>query len=221
MKANHPYLSGLVQNIKKCLADVPELVHCWRFLTGVVYALNQYYQITNRYPSTKDADENEYIQETDDVLSSILDNQPPKESWLKGFYYNAALMRLDAAYERIFKAYLDGNLINKEERKCTSCGKGKDKIDGPYMYEKIRDDFSSLFLEKEYQESNFGKVRGEVNSLKHYVGGADLTEREQPELLHRALTELVAFLREPKVTEELVKKFSGKGIIVGRKTSHE
>ena len=218
-KANHPDLSGLVQNIKKCLADVPELVHCWRFLTGVVYALNQYYQITNRYPFTKVADENEYIQETDDVLTSILDNQPPKESWLRGFYYNAALMRLDAAYERLFKAYLDGNLIKKEERKCTSCG--KDKIDGPYMYKKIRDDFSSLFPEKEYQESNFGKVRGEVNSLKHYVGGADLTEREQPELLHRALTELVAFLMDSIVSKELFKKFSEKGIIVGRKTSRK
>ncbi len=52
-------------------------------------------------------------------------------------------------------------------------------------------------------------------------GGADFTEREQPELLHRALTELIAFLRDPKVTEELVKKFSGKGIIVGRETSHK
>lgn len=217
--ANHPDLSDLVQNIKKCLANVPELVHCWRFLTGAVYALNQYYQITNRYPPSKVNDENKYIQETDDVLTSILDNQPPKESWLRGFYYNAALMRLDAAYERLFKACLDGNLIKKEERKCTTCG--KDKIDGHYMYKKIRDDFSSLFPEKEYQKSNFGKVRHEVNSLKHYEGGADLTEREKPELLHRALTELVAFLRDPKVTEELVKKFSGKGIVVGRKQSHK
>ena len=218
-KENHPDLSEVVQSIKKSLSDVPELVHSWRFLAGVVYALNQYYQVTDHYPTTKIADEKEYIQETDDVLSHILEKEHPNRNWLRGFYYNAGVIRLDACYERIFKAYLGSSLNNKEETKCPSCG--KNKIDGPYLYKKIRHDFSSLFSEEQYEKSNFGKVRHEVNSLKHYEGGADLTEREQPELLHRALTELVAFLRDPKVTEELVKKFSGKGIIVGRKTSHK
>lgn len=212
-KENHPDLSDVVQSIKKSLSDVPELVHSWRFLAGVVYALNQYYQVTDHNPTTKIADEKEYIPETDDVLSHILEKGHPIRNWLRGFYYNTGLMRLDACYERIFKAYL-----GIKERKCPSCG---NKIDGYYLYEKIIHDFSSLFPEKEYQKSNFGKVRHEVNSLKHYEGGANLTEREDPELLHQALTELVAFLRDPKVTEELVKRFSGKGIIVGRKTSHK
>ena len=128
-------------------------------------------------------------------------------------------MRLDACYERIFMAYLGSSLNNKEKSKCPSCG--KNKIDGPYLYKKIRPEFSLLFSEEKYEKSNFGKVRHEVNGLKHYEGGADLTEREQPELLHQALTELVAFLRDPKVSEEAVKKFSGKGIVVGRKTSHK
>jgi hypothetical protein len=218
-KENNPDLSEVVQNIKESLSDVPELVHSWRFLAGVVYALNQYCQVTDHYSTTKIADEKEYIQETDDVLSHILEKEHPNRNWLRGFYYNAGVMRLDACYERIFKAYLGSSLNNKEESKCPSCGKSK--IDGFYLYKKIRHDFSSLFSEEQYDKSNFGKVRHEVNSLKHYEGGADLTEREQPELLHQALTELVAFLRDQKVTEELVKKFSGKEIIVGRKTSHK
>lgn len=218
-KENYCDLLEVVQSIKKSLSDVPELVHTWRFLAGVAYALNQYYQITYHYPPTKIADENEYIQETDDVLSHILEKEHPNRNWLRGFYYNASVMRLDACYERIFKAYLGISLNNKEESKCSS--RGKNKIDGPYLYKKIRHDFSSLFSEEQYQKSNFGKVRHEVNSLKHCEGGADLAEREQPELFHRALTELVAFLRVQKVAEELVKKFSGKGIVIGRKTSHK
>jgi hypothetical protein len=212
---NHPNLFEVVQSIKRSLSDVPELVHSWRFLAGVVYALNQYYQATDRFPTTKITDERKYIQETDDVLSHILEEEHPNGNWLRGFYYNAGVMRLDACYDRIFKAYLRSNL---EESKCPSCG--KDMINGPSLYNKIRHDFSVLFSEKQFEKSNFGKVRHEVNSLKHYEGGADLGEREQPELLHKALTELVTFLRDPKVTKELAKQFSGKGIIVGRKTSH-
>ena len=217
-KENRPPLSEVVQSIKKSLSDVPELVHSWRFLAGVVYALEQYYQITDHYPTTKIADEKEYIRETVDVLAHILAKECQNRNWTRGFYYNAAVMRLDACYERIFKAYL-GNFNNEEESKCPSCG--KNTIDGPRLYKKIRDDFSSLFSEKKYEESNFGKIRKEVNSLKHYEGGTDLTEREQPELLHRALSELVAFIRNQKVTEELYGRFSGKGIVVGRKKSYE
>ena len=216
-KENHPALSNLVQSIKKSFSDIPGLVHSWRFLAGVVYALEQYYQIADHYPPTMITDEKEYIRETDDVLAHILEKYYENRNWARGFYYNAAVMRLDACYERIFKAYL-GSFNNEEESKCLMCG--RNKIDGPFLYKKISRDFSLLFSEKQYENSNFGKIRKEVNSLKHYEGGADLTEREQPELLHRALVELVAFITDPKVTEELNRKFS-KGIIVGRKTSNK
>jgi hypothetical protein len=200
MKAKGHELSVVVHEIIKGRADFPELVHFWRFLTGVVYSLDQYWKMSSCYYSfMKNSDEQEYIQETDNVLTSILNNKPPTASWLRGFYYNAALMRLDAAYERFFKAYL-----------------GKQKLDSPNMYMEIRSKFSSIFPKKEYEESNFGKMRREVNSLKHFVGGADPTEREQPEVLQRALIELVAFLKDPIVIKEL-NKFSGKGIIAGRK----
>ncbi len=197
MKDKNHYLINTAQNIKKCLADFPELVHCWRFLAGVIYALLRYAEISSCSSSESISDEKAYIQEMDIVLTSILNNETPKENWQKGFYYNAALMRLDAAYERFFKAYL-----------------GRQGMDGPKLYKEIRDKFSSLFP-KEFEDSNFGKVRHEVNSLKHYVGGADLTEREQPEILQQALIELVAFLKNPIVREKL-NKFSGNGIITGR-----
>jgi len=213
-KENEPDLSEVVQSLKKCLSAVPALAHTWRFLAGVVYALNQYYQVTDQHLITKFADKKQYNQETDDVLSHILEKEHPNRNWIRGFYYNSGVMRLDACYERIFKAYLGSSPKDKEESKCPTCG--KNKIDGPYLYKKIRHDFRSLFSEGQYEKSNFGKVRHEVNSLKHYVGGGDITEREQPELLRRALTELVAFLTDPKVTEKLVNEFPGQEPIAGR-----
>lgn len=203
---NHD-LTGLTQNIEKSLADFPELVHSWRFLAGVLYALRQYAEIH----SPAISNEQQYIKETDDVLTSMLNKQTPKESWQKGFYYNAALMRLDAAYERFFKTYLHGKY--DEKSKCITCG--RNKIDGKYLYTEIRKEFSNLFPEELYEKSNFYKVRRAVNSLKHYIGGADVTEREQPEILEGALNELVMFLRDPLVIKEL-KKFSGQGILAGR-----
>ena len=213
MKNKGHDLSGSLQIIKKCLADFPELVHCWRFLTGVVYALEQYYQLCKYQPSTVQiSDEREYVAQTDNVLTSILNSQIPSVSWLRGLYYNAALMRLDAAYERFFKSYLEGKYNEKEN--CSLCRRSQ--IDGPLLYGKIRKEFGSLFPEMKCEDSNFGKVRRAVNSLKHFVGGADLTEREQPDVMYRALIDLVAFLSDPRVIKEL-KKFSGKGIIAGRK----
>jgi hypothetical protein len=208
-QGNHEDLSAVVEAIKKTLTDIPGLVHSWRFLAGVVYALNQYYQMNVQCPSANIADECEYVSETDDVLSHILEKGHPNPNWVRGFYYNAAVMRLDACYERIFKAYLD----LREQIKCSCCE--KNLIDGPYLYERIKNEFGSLFS-LTYEESNFGKVRHEVNSLKHFEGGADREERELPELLHRSLAELVSFLRDPKVNNKLIEKFSEKEIIVGR-----
>jgi hypothetical protein len=217
-KGSHCDLSSVAETIRTQLSAVPELVHFWRFLAGVLYALSRHDKLADSYSSTNVPSANEYIQETNELLSSILEKRPPNRGWLKGFYYNAALMRLDACYERSFRAYLDSSL-KKRDGKCPSCG--KDKIDGPYLYEKIRNDFGSLFPEKAYEKSNFGRVRHEVNGLKHYEGGAEITEREQSAVLHAALTELTAFLKHQKLTEGLIKKFSGKGIVVGRKTNHK
>jgi len=203
-KNDHFNLLELANNLKKRLSDVPELVHEWRFLSGVVYALDKYNQISDHSQAKNSVDKKAYIGETEDVISSILKKQEPPVGWLRGFYYNAALMRLDATYERFFKAYLDGKYNEHEE-----CPKSKkSKLDGPVMYEKIRKEFSSLFQEEKYEDSNFHKVRTTVNNLKHDIGGADPMKREQPEVLHRALTELLDFLMEPRVREEF-KKFSG------------
>lgn len=204
-------LSEEVLSIEKSLSDVGELVHSWRFLTGVVYALNQYHLVANQCPPGKTENEEAYIQETHKILSRVLGRPYPYDRWLRGFYYNAALMRLDACYERLFRAYLRDKL---GERKCPKCK--KPEIDGQELYKQIRNEFSSLFT-KNFDDSSFGKVRREVNSLKHLVGGADPAQREKPKLLYSALKELIDFIRNPDVVKKLKENFSGRRVIAGRK----
>ena len=199
-KDSHPDLSAVAENIQLLLSDVPELVHSWRFLAGVVYALDQYYQLADCSPRPELAEE-VYVEETREVLSFIKKGQIPAENWLRAFFYNAAAMRLNAAYERFFKACLPGDLSDKK---------------GPELYREIRRRFPSSFQCERYEDSLFGQIRREVNSLKHYPGGADPSQREQPDILHRALTELVAFLDRQEVANELKNTFSGREAIAGR-----
>ena len=45
--------------IKKCVTDFPALVHCYRFLTSVIYALVEYYKIADS--NMMITDEKEYV----------------------------------------------------------------------------------------------------------------------------------------------------------------
>jgi len=79
MKVKVHDISSVVRRIKKGHTEFPELVHCRRFLTGVVYALAEYYQMVIS-STTMISDEKEYNKETDNVLTSILANQPTREN---------------------------------------------------------------------------------------------------------------------------------------------
>ncbi len=195
----------LSDDLQHLLTEVPELVHSWRFLTGVVYALQQYYQIVDRCPRQNLPDK-EYIEETTKVLSLIKEERLPDDNWLRGFFYNAAVMRLHAAYERFFKVYLSPDF---------------DEQHGDVLYKEIQKKFPSSFPKGRYEDSLFGEIGHEVNSLKHFPGGVDLLEREQPDLLHQGLTKLVAFLKLPDVVNELQTKFKGRGTVAGRGKTHK
>lgn len=192
--------SDVSENFQRLVANVPELVHSWRFLAGVLYALDQYYQIADRSPRPELTDER-YLEETMELLSCIKEGQFPAENWLRAFFYNAAVMRLDAAYERFFRACLS---------------EGSKNMKGPKLYKKIRMKFPSCFPYEEFKDSPFGQIRKEVNSLKHDPGGADASQRELPDVLHSAMKELVAFLGTPGVIIELQKTYSTKGVVVDK-----
>lgn len=161
----------------------------------MVYAVNRYHHISDSCMAIKVSDEDAYIKDTKDVLSNILilEKEHPNSNWLKGFYYNAAIMRVDTCYERLFRAYLE-----------------TEKGDGPDLYEDIQGSLSHLFPIESYKDSNFGKVRKRiVNCLKHDVHGVKIKDRENVELLESALKELLAFCSDATLTNRLSRSVLG------------
>lgn len=179
--------------------EVPALVHTWRFATGALFALSEWYRLAEKAPQAPRG-EAEYISDTERLVDAIRDGVPPDNEWLRAFHYNAALMRIDAVYERIFRAVLGDT----------------SKANGPALYASLQKRYPRLLPEL-YERSPFAFVREEANSLKHYVGGAAPPLRERVTLLRTALEHLFAFVSDRDVKTHLQREYghgkpvSGKG----------
>jgi hypothetical protein len=68
---------ALSEDLQHLLSTVPELVHSWRFLAGVLYALDQYYQLDDRCPELA---EKEYVERTKKILSCIKKGHVPAKN---------------------------------------------------------------------------------------------------------------------------------------------
>jgi hypothetical protein len=80
-------------------------VHLGRFIAGVMYALAEYDRLATVAPKQRQTD-SFYSNELKHLLSAIQDAEAPPPNWLRGFFYNAAVMRLDAAWERSLRVIL-------------------------------------------------------------------------------------------------------------------
>lgn len=172
-----------ISTLENLISNSPEHIHLWRFIAGAVFALQTYDNLAERWSKSEQSDEF-YAQEALDVLSSLRSNTTPSANWQRGFFYNAAVMRLDAAWERSLRIILaepnDG--------------------DGPGLYERLRSMEAGMAA---YDDSRFSRVRKEVNGLKHQVQGAREAIREQPEILRGCLQDLLVLIarRFPKHTQ--------------------
>lgn len=175
------------------VAAVPELIHLWRFLCGAAYAVIEYERLA-QIPAGIRA-EDDYVHETMALLRTLPIGGVLPAAWLRGFYYNAAVMRADASWERSLKALLNDHSKN----------------DGPALYRRARNDLPSLFSAP-YRDSSFAKVRHEVNALKHRLGGVPPLNREQPEVVISALQELFGLLTNQQALSCLRNLYFGKGV---------
>lgn len=170
METKTPTISLLEQLVK----TGSENVHLGRFIAGVAYALEQYERLAAIVPKQDRSDEF-YSDETLQLLSSIRRPVEPPANWLRGFFYNAAIMRLDAAWERSLRVIL---------RDTTDAN-------GPTLYAQLLPTEPTL---PAYESSIFKQVRKEVNALKHKLEGASEDIREKPEVVQQGLEELLALL---------------------------
>ena len=153
-----------------------ERIHLGRFISGVVYALQQYERLAIAAP--KKTQSNEFYQnELMGLLIALQGGVAPPSNWLRGFFYNAAIMRLDAAWERSLLVVL------RDTSK---------KANGPELYKKLCQSEPTL---PDYDNSIFKQVRREVNALKHNDEGPSEDIREEPAILRKGLEELLSLLK--------------------------
>jgi len=150
-------------------------IHLWRFVAGVVFALDHYDLLSKRYPSS--AKPRSYKSESLNLLRAISAGAEPPGNWQRGFFYNSAIMRLDAAWERSIHA-----ILNSPETK---------QLSAKQLWRDLRRIEPSL---PAYDKSKFKPVRDEVNALKHDVGGAPEPIRERPDVLREGLEALLLLL---------------------------
>jgi hypothetical protein len=182
-------LDQLLDQAATLAKELPGLIHTWRFAVGALYSLYQSYQLTERVPQM-DRREEEYIADTCDVISAIRGNATPPGDWMRGFYYNAAAMRVDALYERLLRALLEDT----------------SNASGPTLYSRAREHFPNLLPEL-YERSPFSGVREEANSLKHHIGGAVPRLRERLTHLRNALEHWFAMMSNEQVRTLLHRRY--------------
>jgi hypothetical protein len=167
----------------------PDLAHTWRFAVGAIYALLQRVRIGKSDEDQITSDQS-FVPRTTDLFNALRDNNFPEPEWLAGLWYNTAVMRLDALYERCVRALL----LNKEYAKAEK------------LYKKLLVALPSakIHLGKSYNEALWSQVRDEVNGLKHYTFGARAKSRMETERTAKALEQLLRFLLEPRPRAKLV-----------------
>jgi hypothetical protein len=195
-----PLRSELFEQASTLTRELPALVHTWRFAVGAVFALSEHYRLALEAPQSGRL-EADYCEDTERLITAMRDGSLPSADWLRGFYYNAAIMRIDALYERLFRAVLDDESMGQN---------------GPALYSALQKWHSAL-LPEPYEASPFKHVRDEANSLKHYVGGAAPALRERVTLLRAALEHWFAFVSDTEVRSLLARKYGQRKPVSGKR----
>ena len=124
------------------------------------------------------------------VIHAVRTNSTPPADWMRAFYYNASVMRVDALYERLLRALLNEPENGNAEK----------------LYCKAHEKFPGFFPEP-YEESLFHSVREEANALKHEIGGAGPSLRERSTTLTNALVHWFAIVSDVQVNNELRSRY--------------
>lgn len=158
-------------------------VHLYRFVWGVLYALEEYERLATIAPKQTQSDQS-YSDEFKHLQKAFQDSVAPPPSWLRGFFYNAAVMRLDAAWERSLRVILNKTTMkgNLEE-----------------LYKCLRTKEPTL---PEYEQAICKQVRAEVGFLKHQDTGPSEDMRERPEVVRDGLKQLVDLLHRKRLLEQ-------------------
>jgi len=195
----------LFSQLSELIDKHPYLVHSWRFAVGALYALDKSYQYHVERSSYTQPDI--HLTQVRQVISQIYMEQSPDQIWLAGFHFNAALMRIAALYERSLRSLLSESKYNE---KITVIRKGapKDiKISEAHVNELAPIVQERLFKSAHIKITAAGKIRKEVNKLKHQVLGVLPQDAVTMEEAIEALREIMDLLCSPQSEQALTKLY--------------
>lgn len=95
-------LARFLEEIRSLATSYPALTHSWRFAGSAVWAMRRYQSLAEKVAYQVPATEAVYIADTGHNLEQLTIGHEPSLDWERGFWYNAAIMRLDALWERLF-----------------------------------------------------------------------------------------------------------------------
>lgn len=175
----------------------PKLVHTFRFLAGALGALREArgYRPLEEH---NNEDRAGYLKGLEAYLCAF----KPDEAWSAGFYYNAAIMRIDACYERLLRAVLNTKRTTDQER-----AELEDVRGSRVLARMIKDEFN---LNQPLKIECLERVRRAVNGLKHGLWGRkdDATDGTVP-MARKAIDELLDILNKDELKPALKKAYDG------------
>jgi hypothetical protein len=195
----------LLAELSGLIGKHPYLVHSWRFAVGALYALDKSYQY--HVERSIEAHSAFHLIQVREVTSQISLGQAPDQIWLAGLYFNAALMRIAALYERSLRSLL---IETKLDEKITVIRKGKPtniKVSVANVNELAALVQDRVFRSVPIRTTTAEKIRKEVNKLKHRVLGVLPQDAVTIDEALQALKEIMDLLCCPQSEQELIKLY--------------
>jgi hypothetical protein len=176
------YDSKILQALSKRLAQeldaLPNhdaITDVFDHLCGAVYSLKKCEQL--RFWTRHGQRLTNYKKKVSQYLAEIPQGVSPNEYWISGYFFNSALMRIAACYDRVPKLILKKGTVKKNEN--------------------LHSLMKSLFGD----ESRYAKwkaVYEEVNRLKHDAYGLATGRSVAKDDVLAAITEVVSLLQEKR-----------------------
>ena len=196
----------LADPLKELSKAFPELTHTFNFLLGAIISLQEARSLDHKNRAEYGASDQRqhlvrFLQAVDDFESG----GKPTSIWMAGFYYNSAIMRIDACHERFLKAMLKAAGVKIDS---IQIGPGETKTDA-YARELER----SLTLPP-FTRQHLASTRQEVNRLKHRLFGQEsqhAKDRQEDDIANAeaSIIELLAMIEHSAIQPLLAATFPG------------
>lgn len=197
--------SVLLKRLNGLSSECPGLTHTFNFIVGAVYSLHEARGLGHRDRVTYgDTDPSEHVHRLKEAIDAVAVGATPAPVWIAGFYYNAAIMRIDACYERFLKAMLEAAGVKPEKAP-------RDQSESDAMAGQLE---RTLSLDPPLAREHLTWARKEVNNLKHKLFGQEPShalKRPEPSDLTNAIAaidELLAAMERREIRPRLASRFA-------------